>query len=286
MIYTNRQNLPEQFIPSEENKKPVDKVFSVTELLLSTHEILLQRKFFDKIEIDIADTIPALFGTAVHSIMEKKVPDDYLAEQSMYAMFDINGELYKVKGRCDLISLIHKIIEDYKTCSCSKIQKKDFKDWKEQGLMYSYLAWKFFNVIIRKIKFYALIKDWSKVKAASNSEYPQSPIFVWEYDVQDSDYDYIEEFMIEKLKDIHNTTIMHLCSDEERWYTGTQYAVYKKVSDKRATYVTDDEQDAHNFIRNKCDGAAEIQVRKGEYLKCKLYCSCSKFCEQWKGEKL
>ena len=42
-----------------------------------------------------------------------------------------------------------------------------------------------------------------------------------------------------------------MCTDEDRWYTGTKYAVYKKVGDARAAYVADTEKDAHNYITNK-----------------------------------
>ena len=282
MKYTNKLNLPKQFEHLDDEKEPVENVFSVTELLNSTNAILLTREHFNDIEIDISDTIPALFGTAVHSIFESRVPEDCLAEQSMYVIFDVEGKLYKIKGRCDLISLKNLFIEDYKTCSTSKIQKQDFDDWKQQGLMYCYLAFKTFNVIIKKITFYALMKDWSKVKASTNSSYPQSPIYVYEYKVEDSDYDYIEKFMLNKLVEIKRGR--SYCSDEERWYTGTEYAVYKNVSDKRASYVTNDELDAHNYITNKLGGAGEIKVRKGDYLKCRLYCNCNKFCEQWRKE--
>ena len=277
MIYTNKLNLPKQFEKLDDEHKPIDKVFSVTELLKPSKEILLTRKYYDDIKIDIADIIPALFGTAVHNIMEQRVPDDYLAEQSVYAIFDIFGELYKIKGRCDLLSLKQQVIEDYKTCTTSK---KDFEEWRLQGLMYAYLTFKTFNVIIRKLKFYALLKDWSKIKAATSSNYPQSPIFIWEYEISDSDYDFIESFMRDKLIEIINGG--KSCTDEDCWYTGTQYAVYKNANDKKATYVTDDETDAHNYITNKCGGMGEIQVRKGNYIKCMYYCACNRFCEQYK----
>ena len=77
---------------------------------------------------------------------------------------------------------------------------------------------------------------------------------------------------------------MSKCTDTERWYTGDKYAVYRNVGDKRAALVADTEQEAHDFITNKCGGAGEIQVRKGESLKCKYYCRVSKFCEYAKEE--
>ena len=127
------------------------------------------------------------------------------------------------------------------------------------------------------------MKDWSKIKAANSSNYPSSAIYVWKYTIQDSDYDFIEQYIKNKLDEINTaiaTGVLPECSDEDRWYTGTEYAVYKNAGDKKAAIVCDTEEEAHGYITNKCNGAGEIQVRKGEYLKCKHYCNCSKFCQK------
>lgn len=286
MIITNKLNLPEAFVKyaNEGNREYKEHRYSVTELLLSTREILLNRKYAQYIETDVSECVPALFGTAVHQVLEGYAPvleSGVEAECSVECQFGDDV----VAGRIDLLNISDSCIEDYKTCSVSKVMKEDFEDWKIQGLEYALLVFKQKGIVIRKLKFYALMKDWSKIKSATSANYPASPIYVWEYKVDDSDYDYIENWIKQRLNWINlylESDSLPECTDEERWYTGTKYAVYKNVGDKKAIYIADTEEDAHSYIHSKL-GAAEIQVRKGEYLKCKYYCSCSKFCE--KGDK-
>lgn len=270
MKITNKLNLPSQFI-QEEYHKPAENVYSVTELLKSTKEIILYRKYFDEVSVDVSDMVSTLFGTAVHNLLEKATTSDVETEYSI----EVDFEGVKIKGRCDVVDFKNLVIEDYKTCSTSK---KDYEDWKKQGLLYALIIYLTKSIKIKKLRFYALMKDWSKVKAASNSSYPQNPIYIWEYDIEDSDYMYIMSWLRDKIEDIKNG--IHDCSDEEKWYTGTKYAVYKNAGDKRAAYVTDNEKDAHNYINNKLDGVGEIEVRKGDNLKCLYYCNVSKFCEK------
>jgi len=283
MKVTNKLNLPEPFVLycSRDDHSPKEHRYSVTELLLPIREILLNRKYYDQIEEDVADCIPALFGTAVHRVLEENTP--ILEHLNSEESIECNIGEDTLSGRVDLLDFNELSIQDYKTCSVSKIMKQDFEEWKLQGLMYAYILFKKQGVIMRKLKFYALMKDWSKVKAVNSSNYPTSAIYVWEYNIADSDYDYIEKWIKDRLSLINyhleNDTLPE-CTDEERWYTGTKYAIYKKAGDARAAYLADTEEDAHNYITNKCNGSGEIQVRKGEYLKCRLYCNCCKFCEK------
>ncbi len=284
-MITNKQNLPEAFVKyaSDGDRDYVPHRYSVTELLLPVREIILNRKHAHEIETDVADCIPALFGTAVHQVLENNAP---VLESGIETEVSIECEFGDdvVAGRIDLLDLVKKEILDYKTCSVSKVMREDFNDWEMQNMIYSYLIFKKKDIVIRDLKDYALMKDWSKMKAATSSNYPQSPVYLFKKYMEDSDFDFIEKWIQNKL-DLINKYIdsdkLPECTDEEKWYTGTKYAVYKNVSDKRAIYVADTEEDAHNYIHNKL-GAAEIEVRKGEYLKCKLYCSCYKFCK--KGE--
>lgn len=286
MQITNKLNLPESFVNyvNGDDHPVVPNRYSCTEILGSTREIILNRRYHDKISVDVADMVPALFGTAVHQILENNTP---VLETGLETEYSVEVEFGNqiLSGRIDLLNTKELSIEDYKTCSTTKVIKKDFDDWYKQGMEYAYLVWLRRGIICRKLKFYALMKDWSKVKASIGGEYPASPIYVWEYSIQDSDYDFIARYIKVKLNDLYFAEALPddqlpMCTDEERWYTGTKYAVYKKVGDTRAAYVADTQEDACNYISNKCEGAGEIVVRKGEYLKCKLYCSCSKFCKR------
>ena len=289
MKITNKLNLPEAFTnyaSGDDGHQPVEDKYSCTEILGSIREIILNRRHYNEIEVDVSDMIPALFGTAVHQVLEQNAPileSDIESEYSVSEQFGNNT----LSGRIDLLNLKELAIEDYKTCSANKVIKQDFQDWYMQGMEYAYLVYLIKGVIPKTLKFYALMKDWSKIKSATSTNYPASPIYVWKYNIKDSDYDFIERYIKEKLslleqyKDVDDDQLP-MCSDEERWYTGTKYAVFKNAGDKRATMVCDTEQEAHDFITNKCGGSGEIEVRKGEYLKCKYYCSCCKFCQ--KGE--
>lgn len=282
MKMTNKLNLPEPFViyANKDSHEPKEHRYSVTELLLPTREILLNRRYYNDVEQDVSEVIPALFGTAVHTILESNTP--LLSHLNSEMKIEMQFGEDTVAGRIDLFDSKELEIIDYKTCSTSKVMKKDFEDFRFQGLAYAYAIFKKYGLVTKRLKFPCLMKDWSKMKASVSTEYPQSPVYIWKYELQDSDYDYIEGLIKDKLREINDaieTGVLPECSDEEKWYTGTKYAVYKNVGDKKATYVADTEEDAHNYIRNKL-GAAEIEVRKGEYLKCKLYCSCYKFCEK------
>lgn len=283
MKITNKLNLPEAIVNfvKKGEREYVEKEYHVTELLLPVREIILNRRHDSELEQDVSDYLPALFGTAVHEILESNTPliANLYPEESI--SYDFMGT--KVRGRIDILDLNTLTIGDYKTCSTNKIMKEDFLDWKMQGLIYALLVFKEKGIILRHLEFYALMKDWSKVKAASSSNYPASPIFVWKYDIQDSDYDFIDKWVREKLESIDQAMTsgdLPECTDEERWYTGTKYAVYKNFDDKRAAIVCDSKDEAIGYIEKKLGGMGIVDKRLGENIKCKYYCACSKFCKK------
>ena len=283
MRITNKLDLPEPFVlfASRDNYEYKENRYSVTELLLPVREILLNRKYANEIEVDVADCIPALFGTAVHSVLENNTPllTGVQTEFSIECQFGNNV----VAGRIDLIDFEKLEILDYKNCSVNKVIREDFEEWKMQNMVYSYMIFKKYGVIIRDLKDYALMKDWSKLKASTSANYPQSPVYLFKYHMEDSDFDYVERWIKLRLDLIDasiNSNILPECTDTEKWYTGTKYAVYRNVSDKKASMICDTEEEAHGYITNKCGGAGQIDVRKGEYLKCKYYCNVYKFCER------
>lgn len=285
---TNKHNLPQPIINAiqEGEREPVADRYSVTELLNPARAILLKRLHYREIESDAADLVPALLGTAVHHLFESCSDSKAVTEhQVMYKV----EQLGILTGRIDLINYQASEIVDYKTCSVNKIIRKDFEDWRMQGLMYAWLIFKAENTIIRKLRFIAICKDWSKMRCETQSNYPQSPVFVWEYQITDSDYDFIEKWVRMRLKvlkeNLESNTLPSLCNDEECWYTGTKYAVFKNPDDKRAAIVCDTIEEANGYIENKLNGTGTIQTRYGEYLRCKYYCECSKFCERRTNER-
>lgn len=75
-------------------------------------------------EDDAADRIWAVFGTAVHSLLESEGENDFTEIEMKYK---INGIM--ITGRIDNYNLAEGLVCDYKTSSVYKIKSQDFEDW-------------------------------------------------------------------------------------------------------------------------------------------------------------
>lgn len=280
MKITNINNLPQPFVEAvtrEHTYKP--KQYSVTALLKGSCQAVLERRYDDLIETDVSDMVWAIFGSAVHNILENaKETDTQLKENKLYV--DVNG--YKLSGIFDLYDEKTKTVTDYKTATVWKVIYNDWTDYRKQLLMY---AW-----MLRKIGFecehgeiIAFLKDHSKTKAKVDSSYPQLPVHKEKFDFTDTDFEEIEKFIISKFIDISvaeqtDTEKLEPCSPEERWETATKYAV-KKEGRKTALKVCDSEEQAKAYIEDKgLDNKHYIETRLGEPKKCNEYCNVNIYC--------
>lgn len=279
MKITNKLNLPEVFLSAceKDDREIVKDRYSVTELLRSPQEIILRRENYNLLTRDIVDNIPMLFGIAVHEFLEKHAPRNVKTEVKLE--LDIYGKT--LVGICDSLDLENKILVDYKTTSVSKVTRNDFDDYYKQGMMYALMIYHKYDVKIKKITNYLLLKDWSKIKSVMSNNYPNAPIYVWEYEVKDSDFDNITDFIKKKFAELDSG--IRDCTDKERWYTGDKYAVYKNKGDKRARRVFDNLPEAEQY---QAENDFEfIEKRTGDDLKCNYYCDVREFCKQKrKGE--
>ena len=280
MKTTNRLGLPSQFmVAARRDSHPLEpRRYYATELLKPTRAILIRREHDDELEEDVSDMIPAMFGSAFHRFMEENT-------ETGEAEFKVEAEFGEdtVSGTIDLWDRENGEIWDYKTCSVSKVMKADFEDWRLQGLTYASLIWKTQSKVVKKLKFFAIMKDWSKVKAAAGGNYPQSAVYVWEYEISESDYDFVDGWIRSRLWAINEhigSGTYPACSMEDSWYTGDKYAVYRKVTDKRAMAVCDSMDEAEAVNAEKCGGEGHIEIRFGEKLRCKHYCDCRKWCAE------
>ena len=274
----NRYALPEAIARFAEEADAAHEAkphrYSVTELLKPVREIALARLHPDECERDVADAIPALLGTAVHKILES-MSEGKRAEVPVCA--EIGG--IEVSGRIDLVD--GDAIVDWKTSTVAKARKGDCSDWLRQCKAYAYLLFRQTGEICRKIRIYAILKDWSKAAAARQSGYPQSPVWAIEAEIRDSDYDEAERALREKAEAaeaaIASGTLPE-CSPEERWDTGDKWALYKKEGDKRAAAVVDSEEEAQAANAERFGGKGSLERRPGESTKCLYYCECAAIC--------
>ena len=284
MIITNKLNMPDAFVKAIQNSRHnADKCLSATTLLKGTKEIILTDRHFDEITIDASDEVWAVFGTAVHSILEHQ-EDEAFKEES----FSVDVLDYKVTGKVDRYDMKHETIEDWKTASVWKVIFQDFEDWKRQGLIYTWLL-KQSGLNVRHIRFVALLKDFSKSEAKKKADYPQSPVYIYEFDPTPEDMTSIEVYIKDKVFDVSQNVEkadndIPECSPDQRWATPTKWAVMKEGR-KTAVKVCETQEEAEKFIDDleKEKDKHFVEERKGQDKKCSDYCACCEFCSYYKS---
>ena len=293
MKITNKLNLPKQLVELvNSNYVPTPKQYSCTTILKPTRQIILERRYSDKIEQDVSDMCWMIFGIAVHSVIENSNEDEgqFKEEKLKVNLGKYWKELegYYLSGRSDMIDLIEKKIIDWKTCSAWKVIYKDFEDWKKEMLIYAW-AVKDMGFDIDKSEAIAFIKDHNKTKSKIDSNYPNLPIWVEKFKFTEKEFEFIKEYIFNKFKELKkyedvSDENLPLCTDEERWKDQTKYAI-KKIKNKTATKIYDDFESAQEHLKNlelNFPNTYEIEIREGQDKKCLEYCSCCKFCSYWK----
>ena len=280
MKVTNELGLPQAFINALNLEKHNEKgCYSATTLLKGACETILADRHFDEIEIDVADCVWQIWGTAVHLIFERAGIEGFTEEK-----FSVPVSNSKVTGRVDLYDLENETVYDWKTASTWKVQFNDFADWDKQGLIYAWLM-KQNGLKVKEIKFVALLKDHSKSKARKDFEYPQKPVVVHTVKVTEEALKEIEAFINMKVRqfEVAETLVdekLTPCTKEERWATDDKWAIMK-AGRKTALKVCDSEEEAKSLMAEK--GGTDIEFRPGENKKCSDYCNCKEFCPFWKN---
>jgi hypothetical protein len=287
MIITNKMNLPEALVKAVTTRRHNNPGrLSATTLLNGMKQIVLTDRHWDQLEDDVSDRFWAIFGTAVHALLEDEGEHDFTEE---FMSFDMDG--ITVTGRIDNYNMKTATVTDYKTASVWKVKFGDFRDWYRQGMIYSWLLIKN-GFKAERCQFIAILKDHSKTDARRDAGYPQGPLYVYEFPVTAQALDEIEAFIMAKVADYKRN--MDLadddippCSPEERWEKPTKYAV-KKEGRKTAVRVLDSESEAQKMVSDLEKGHY-VETRPGESVRCQGYCSCCEFCnfyrEHVKAEK-
>jgi hypothetical protein len=281
MRVTNNQDLPAAFVhavSTERHNAP--HCYSATTLNKGAKEIVLTDRHYDEITVDASEQIWAVWGTAVHALLESEKDDNFHEERFKVAV----GNSY-VTGQVDSYDMERGIINDWKTASVWKVQFADFADWRAQGLTYAWLLTKS-GLEVKKCRFVALLKDHSKTKAKHDASYPQSPVFVYKFDVTEKDLAATEARIIAKVTEIENAYKLgdddiEPCTLEERWADGEKYAVMKNGR-KTAVKLFDNQQDAEAYA-GELGNSHYVEHRPAVSRKCEDYCSCCEFCNFYKS---
>ena len=274
MKITNNLNLPAALVQAVSTERHNEEgCYSATTLLKGACETVLTKRHFEEIEVDASDSIWQVFGTAVHSIFEKQNDNSFKEESFSVPVYNS-----KVTGRVDSYDIENEIIVDWKTASIWKVQFADFDDWKKQGLIYAWLM-KQNGLNVKACRFIALLKDHSKSKARLDANYPQSPVYVFEFTVTEKDLEEIEVFIKGRILELENAEKIEdekltPCSKDERWASDDKYAIMK-TGRKTALKLCDTEEEAKSLLEKL--GGTSIEYRPASR-KCKYYCNVCKWC--------
>lgn len=279
MKLLNSMNLPQAFCNAVNLERHNEKgCFSATTLLKGTTSTILTDRHFDEIEVDVADCVWQIWGTAVHKIFEDSGIDGLKEER-----FEVPVSHSKVTGRVDLFDERNGILYDWKTASTFKITFNDFSDWKKQGLIYAWLM-KQNGIEVKKCRFIALLKDHSKSKAKTDSSYPQLPVYNYEFEVTEEELAEIENFIKTRIAELEKAELipdeeLPPCSEEERWHQKGKVAVMKEGR-KTAIKLFDTKEEAEQNMKTL--GGTYLEERKGCDRRCSEYCNCNTFCPYYK----
>ena len=118
MKITNKFGMPKPFVDFARNDKysKGKADISVTTLIDSPRIRIMKEQYDEDIEVDAVDMIWALFGTAVHSVLENsEQTDDSITEERLYS--DVDG--WVLSGAVDRQEIKNNqiTIVDYKVTS-------------------------------------------------------------------------------------------------------------------------------------------------------------------------
>lgn len=296
MRITNKHGLPETIVRAVQDDEydKGDSVLSVTQLISPPRIVILQNLNKDNLEVDVADRIPALLGTAVHKILEKGSKDlsNYHLEERLFDKV----EGWKISGAVD-VQIDNGdgtwSINDYKVTSVYSVQA-DKPEWEQQLNLYAYLAYKNHGRKVTSLKIVAILRDWLRKQAELKPDYPQSQVAVvdipvWTFEEQEA---FVRGRVISHQaaqKAVDNGEPLVYCTDEERWVRGETWALMKEGR-KSAVKLYDNKEDAHAAAKElgECRGLSTghyVEHRPGSPIRCAgNYCLVAGFCRQWQSE--
>lgn len=291
MRYTNKFFLPDIIVRAAYvNDDRYDKGKSdrsVTQLISPPRIDTLRKAHFNEIEKDISEEWFALFGSAVHSILEMGAGKNDLVEERLF--YRIDG--WVVSGKADLQEYRDDrtvSVSDYKVTTAIGIMSEETvkAEWEGQLNLLAFLLVKNRpDWTVKDLSVIAIIRDWQRSQAAIDPLYPVAPIVrikvpLWSMKKQTT-------FLRERVAEHRAAAMLHElgeempeCSDADRWMRNSTWAIMKQGG-KKAARVYDTEHEALDDIAGRKAGYCVV-YRPGKSVRCEgNYCGVNQYCDQW-----
>lgn len=280
MKITNKLGLPQPIVDAVAND-PYTKGssdISVTGLLQPPRKTALDKKYEGELEEDAAERIWALFGQALHSVLERANKTGVAERRLSMQVEGLPGQTWKVSGAMDRYE--DGLVQDYKFVTVWKFKDGGVPEEYEQQLNCYAALLRHHGHVVKRLEIVGILRDWSKLEAERDQSYPQQQIVVREVPM----WPEIKAlaFMTERVR-LHQAARIKLplCTSEERWQKQTYWAV-QKPNAKRAVRLYETEEEAKEHC--EIEKGLIIVKRPGESVRCRAYCSAAKFCAQYQKE--
>ena len=289
-------------------------IYSPSSMLTPPQIRALYREHADEIEEEAVTRVWSLLGKAVHNILEQaalkgpEVPEErYFSRLSVTTdkwegqnRYSVDEE-WTISGMLDNQSIAQGKLNDYKVTSSWTIVNGGRDEWEWQLNVYAWLA-RQNGIELNELWIHAILRDWSWSQALKSDSYPDKPIISIPIKLHPDGV--IEAWMRDRIA-LHQEVPTPECTDEDRWYKGSRYAI-RKVGNKRAIRVMDTLSDLARYADDKdlvvmdhgltagfgvdestldlnmTKGDHYVVERIGENIRCERYCSVVQFCEQAK----
>lgn len=280
MRITNKLGLPQPFVDAATSDHVyTDKRYSVTSMSKGVRQCILERRHGDEVEQDCADMVWAIFGSAVHRILEDASETPTQLKENKLVVPMSNG--YELSGIFDLYDDETGTVTDYKTASIWKIQFGDFQDWRDQLAAYVWMLRRI-GFDAKRGEIVAMLKDFNLRDSRTKADYPEHPVFVVGWDFDEADMIETGKRLYQRFAELAEAEglpdeLLPLCTERERWHKPDTWAAKKKGA-QRASRVFDNESDAQEYAMTR---GYEVEYRRGEDPRCRDYCSVCQFCDYW-----
>jgi hypothetical protein len=277
---TNNHELPEAILRAVRNDpySSGDSDITVTRLIQPPQIRYLFEKHKEEIIEDVSERMWSLLGQAVHHVLERAGATDN-AETEVRLYTESNG--WKVSGEFDSYEKSTRHLSDYKITSVYSVMDDDHRLWEEQLNLLAELCRRNGRPVDR-LSITAILRDWRRSEAARRADYPKQmvrvvPVQLWD-ERRAADYLSYRVMLHQKAA----AGWIEPCTDDDRWFTGEQYAVMKKGA-KRAIRLYPDLLSATKHADR--ERGLYTEHRPGEYKRCSTYCPVRDFCPQWAQSK-
>lgn len=295
MQLTNTLGLPQPIVDavSKHGHDIGDSDISITQLIDSPQVFKLARKHDDELTEDVSMRIWALFGSAIHEILDK-LDNNPVPAKRMVMPYTYKGRTFRISGLPDRLVLIEQadgyLLQDYKTATTWEHIYGMKPARQQQVNLYRWLIEQELAKPVVKMEIVSLFKDWSPGQLARNADYPRVPVQV--YPVRPWTLSETGAFIDQRLQ--RHFFDPAYCDDEERWVKPGKYVV-RKEGRITALRNLDSYQEAYDWADDHGYTTLDGELKNGisiiktvdQHRRCMdngsghSYCPVSKFCPQW-----